>query len=59
MRCVREGEKNADPCWGEVKRYSWDMDLPPLELCQGHLWGMMEPERRWLGRWPDDELPDG
>lgn len=36
-QCV---QKNRD-CWGEVAVYSFDMDLPNVTLCKGHVWEMM------------------
>jgi hypothetical protein len=32
-------EKGRD-CWGEVATYSFDMDLPNVTLCKGHIWAL-------------------
>ena len=44
MKC---GKANRD-CWGEVALYSFDMDLPDLALCKGHVWELALGECPWM-----------
>ena len=34
--------KKSKACWGKTATYSFAMDLPPVALCEGHVWALSE-----------------
>ncbi len=41
--CMQKGRD----CWGEVAAYAFDIDLPIVTLCKGHIWALHEPASRY------------